>query len=130
MRLVTLQILAISLLIFSCAESPTKNESTMDDPATTKVTAATPITIDLAAANNLIQLPLACVMQEYPNKLGQVVGGPEDLRSPISMLKTSSKNSSILKGSTTSHTSGHTDGHGYSNLPKNCTNGKTLSLEN
>lgn len=41
-----------------------------------------PIKLDLKAANNLIGLPLACVMQEYPNKLGQVVGNKEDLREP------------------------------------------------
>jgi len=41
-----------------------------------------PIQLDLKAANNLIALPLACVLQEYPNKLGQVVGGKDDLREP------------------------------------------------
>ena len=41
-----------------------------------------PIQLDLAAANNLVQLPLACVIKEYPNKLGQVLGNATDLRAP------------------------------------------------
>jgi len=41
-----------------------------------------PVKLDRKAANNLIKLPLACVLQEYPNKLGQVVGGKVDLREP------------------------------------------------
>ncbi|MFT6334846.1 MAG: hypothetical protein ACJATI_001592 [Halioglobus sp.] len=40
------------------------------------------IKLNIKAANNLIELPLACVFQEYPNKLGQVVGGKGDLREP------------------------------------------------
>jgi len=49
---------------------------------TEKKAAKKPIKIDLKAANNLIELPLACVLKEYPNKLGQVVGGKADLREP------------------------------------------------
>ena len=36
----------------------------------------------LAAANQLMELPLTCVEQEYPNKLGQVIGSKNDLREP------------------------------------------------
>ena len=36
----------------------------------------------LAEANKLIELPLHCVTTEYPNKLNQVIGGDEDLKSP------------------------------------------------
>jgi len=38
--------------------------------------------MNLAQANKLIELPLSCVQTEYPNKLNQVIGGVEDLRSP------------------------------------------------
>lgn len=38
--------------------------------------------LNLDQANNLAELPLACVGTEYPNKLGQTLGGDDDLRSP------------------------------------------------
>lgn len=47
-----------------------------------------PIKLDIKAANNLIELPLACVLQEYPNKLGQVVGDKNDLREPSDLHPT------------------------------------------
>ena len=40
------------------------------------------IALSLAQANSLAALPLACVTQEYPNKLGQVLGSTEDLLAP------------------------------------------------
>ena len=46
------------------------------------------IKLDLAAANNLIALPLECVLKEYPNKLGQVVGDKNDLREPSDLHPT------------------------------------------
>ncbi|MBC3846173.1 DUF2891 domain-containing protein [Winogradskyella echinorum] len=39
-------------------------------------------TLNLEQANRLAELPLACVGTEYPNKLGQTLGGDEDLKSP------------------------------------------------
>ncbi|NRB84147.1 MAG: DUF2891 family protein, partial [Winogradskyella sp.] len=38
--------------------------------------------LSLEEANRLAELPLACVGVEYPNKLGQTIGGDEDLQSP------------------------------------------------
>ncbi|WP_431157571.1 DUF2891 domain-containing protein [Winogradskyella poriferorum] len=38
--------------------------------------------LNLEEANRLAELPLACVSVEYPNKLGQTLGGNEDLKSP------------------------------------------------
>ncbi|MEM8583123.1 MAG: DUF2891 domain-containing protein [Bacteroidota bacterium] len=38
--------------------------------------------LSLEAANNLAELPLACIEQEYPNKLGQTIGSAEDLGEP------------------------------------------------
>lgn len=35
-----------------------------------------------ADAEHLVQLPLHCISQEYPNKLGQVLGSNEDLAEP------------------------------------------------
>ncbi|MCR9171004.1 MAG: DUF2891 domain-containing protein [bacterium] len=36
-------------------------------------------------AEELVQLPLTCINQEYPNKLNQVIAGNHDLRSPESL---------------------------------------------
>lgn len=41
------------------------------------------MTLSLHDANNLAKLPLHCITQEYPNKLGQVLGSDEDLKSPL-----------------------------------------------
>ncbi len=51
-------------------------------PESKEVMEVEAIKLDTKAANNLIRLPLACVLQEYPNKLGQVVGDKNDLREP------------------------------------------------
>ena len=64
-----------AILFLACAEQKSK----VDVEESKK---AKPIKLDLKAANNLIDLPLACVLQEYPNKLGQVVGDKNDLREP------------------------------------------------
>lgn len=44
-----------------------------------------PIALTLHEANNLAKLPLHCITQEYPNKLGQVLGSDEDLKSPLEL---------------------------------------------
>ena len=49
------------------------------DPAM-QTAVPTPLTAEMAA--RLIELPLACVQQEYPNKLGGVIGGEVDLGTP------------------------------------------------
>jgi hypothetical protein len=38
--------------------------------------------LNLEEANKLAQLPLHCLDTEYPNKLGQTLGGDDDLKSP------------------------------------------------
>jgi len=40
------------------------------------------ISLTLSQAEHLAQLPLKCMQKEYPNKLGQVLGGNENLQSP------------------------------------------------
>lgn len=40
------------------------------------------IELNLEQANKLAALPLACINTEYPNKLGQTLGGKQDLKSP------------------------------------------------
>lgn len=40
------------------------------------------VELNLEEANKLAALPLSCISTEYPNKLGQTLGGKSDLRSP------------------------------------------------
>ena len=41
-----------------------------------------PVNLDLEEANRLVSLPMNCVNVEFPNKLGQTIGGIQDLKSP------------------------------------------------
>jgi len=41
-----------------------------------------PLKLNIEAAQRLAKLPLNCATQEYPNKLGQVVGDSTDLKEP------------------------------------------------
>ena len=41
--------------------------------------------LSIEQANRLSKLPLNCMFTQYPNKLGQTLGGEEDLRSPKSL---------------------------------------------
>lgn len=74
MRILT--ILAFSLLFTACTEPASAPEK---EPAP-EVMPAPKLT--LAQANNLAELPLACIQHEYPNKLGQTIGEKEDLGEP------------------------------------------------
>ncbi|MEO0425221.1 MAG: DUF2891 domain-containing protein [Pseudomonadota bacterium] len=65
--LATLTALAVSSPTFS-------NEVDLRRAADTDIT--------LEEANRLAELPLACLQQEYPNKLGQTIGSAEDLNEP------------------------------------------------
>jgi len=38
--------------------------------------------LTLTEANRLSKLPLKCMNNEFPNRLGQTLGGPEDIKSP------------------------------------------------
>ncbi len=40
------------------------------------------VEMDLDEANKLVDLPLACINTQYPNKLGQTLGSEKDLQSP------------------------------------------------
>lgn len=39
-------------------------------------------TLNTAQAQLILELPVSCIVQEYPNKLGQVIGSEEDLKTP------------------------------------------------
>ena len=52
-----------------------------EQPAQMSGNAQTP-TLNLAEAERLAALPLHCIQQEFPYKLGQTLGGEEDLNTP------------------------------------------------
>lgn len=71
------------ILFLGCSETP--GTRSQDNVAIEQV--AIP-KLSLAEANRLAELPLACVGVEYPNKLGQTIGGDEDLQSPKALHPT------------------------------------------
>jgi len=74
-----LPLLLFSLLLTTCTEpAAAPPEAPVPSPMPKP-------TLTLAEANNLAELPLACIQHEYPNKLGQTLGGAEDLGSPSAL---------------------------------------------
>lgn len=67
------------LCVFTMACKNSKKENIVEQP---KVEIAKTPVLNLIEANRLSQLPLKCMEIEYPNKLGQTLGGDEDLLSP------------------------------------------------
>ena len=77
-------LLAILVIQVSCNPNREKPDET---PAETSAgnPPAEPIDLSLEQANTLVALPMACVQQEYPNKLGQTLGSAEDLDVPSTL---------------------------------------------
>lgn len=83
-------IILLSILV-SCNSSEEKKKSTlsanspeaeMKSTSNTKMKQFESPSFTVEEANQLIELPLHCVENEYPNKLGQTIGSDEDLQSP------------------------------------------------
>ena len=69
--------LAIIIILFGCTEQD-------KSPVQTKtVDQSESININKDIANQLIQLPLKCIQNEYPYKSGLVIAKEEDLQLPI-----------------------------------------------
>ncbi len=66
------------VILFSCQNS--KNVTTDHEEIVVEKVEAPQL--NLSQANNLAELPFACVGTEYPNKLGQTLGSSKDLKSP------------------------------------------------
>ncbi|APY07369.1 hypothetical protein BWZ20_03215 [Winogradskyella sp. J14-2] len=72
-------IILLLLLLVNCQNSEdTTKKNTIEE----KVKIVEVPTLNLEQANRLAALPVHCINTEYPNKLGQVLGGNEDLKSP------------------------------------------------
>ncbi|MCK0130981.1 DUF2891 domain-containing protein [Flavobacteriaceae bacterium F08102] len=69
----------LTLVCISC-NTPQKKENTTNSEAVIQIE---PVPhLDLAQANRLASLPLACINTEFPNKLNQTLGGEGDLKTP------------------------------------------------
>lgn len=69
-------IFLITLMVACNSNSPEEEKEAM-----TVEEAPIPV-LNIDQANKLASLPIHCINTEYPNKLGQVLGGEEDLKSP------------------------------------------------
>lgn len=78
-------IAGLFLLLASCTEptetSPPLKKAPVSATDTLALDDSSP-TLSLEQANRLAALPLACIPQEYPNKLSQTLAGPADLAGP------------------------------------------------
>ncbi|WP_027393850.1 DUF2891 domain-containing protein [Aquimarina latercula] len=82
-----LTILFFLMIIAACSTSEKDaNKEVEETPLikknTPNVVAETPLKLTKEQANTLVELPLACIHTEYPNKLGQTIGSKEDLGEP------------------------------------------------
>ncbi|MGB0862319.1 MAG: DUF2891 domain-containing protein [Saprospiraceae bacterium] len=72
-------ILFLSFLLlttYSCTENTT------DEPSKSDEMPSFELKLDLAQANRLASLPLSCIQQEYPNKMGAVYEKESDIGTP------------------------------------------------
>lgn len=76
--------LFVIIITFSnCTEKKEKKENQEVIAETTSAVQQFPAPVfTINEANKLIELPLHCVTTEYPNKLGQTIGGDTDLKPP------------------------------------------------
>ena len=80
MKIIRIFLLLVLILgMPSCNIEPKESSSQNDNKP-----AIIPL-LDLSQANRLANLPIACIEQEYPNKLGQVIGSADDLKSPAEL---------------------------------------------
>jgi len=86
-------LLALILILVVGCKGDERTKADMNKNVKTDTTAISDISLDgilgaeavelnLEQANKLAALPLACINTEYPNKLGQTLGGKQDLQSP------------------------------------------------
>jgi hypothetical protein len=70
-------------IFIQCQPKETKKETSTTNKTFKRTRKSTKVTtLSLTEANRLAGLPLECIQEEYPNKLGQTIGGEEDLQPP------------------------------------------------
>ena len=65
-------LISLSIITLACSTEKKSMQDKADEP----------IHLSLEQAEQLLELPLACLGTEYPNKLGQTLGGKEDIAEP------------------------------------------------
>jgi len=69
-------------LVTGCTQIEDNSNDGESEVIIAKIEIAYPLHLTLKQANNLAELPLACMQTEYPNKLGQVLASKENLGEP------------------------------------------------
>src|SRR5690554_188537 len=67
-----------SMLLFTACVDKAANNTEPDK----EVVAMEKPTLNLEQAKTILELPVGCIVQEYPNKLGQTIGSADDLKTP------------------------------------------------
>ena len=73
-KISVLTVLSLALLGCTPMEKNKEKEAAVEQTA--------PLALNILQAEKIIVLPLHCLEQEYPNKLGQVLGADADLKTP------------------------------------------------
>lgn len=69
-------------VLLSCNNNKTNTAEQHAESIPTEAGNNQRIVLDTTEAKRILALPLHCLEQEYPNKLGQVIGSAKDLKSP------------------------------------------------
>ena len=77
---VLVSLFALIFFMSSCNIGEKKEEKIVKEKKEVELVKVPKINIE--EANRLAQLPVECIETEYPNKLGQTIGGDSDLKSP------------------------------------------------
>lgn len=60
----------------------TEQDTSIVEEISSTITKPEPVVLSLEQAEKLVKMPLACLEQEFPNKLGQTLASEKDLKSP------------------------------------------------
>jgi hypothetical protein len=75
--------ISIIALLISCGNGNEKTQNTsLDTNRVMKGSIQEPLKLTIEQANELVELPLACIHTEYPNKLGQILTSKKELQEP------------------------------------------------
>lgn len=72
----------IFLTLFACTVLLSCDNGAKNNPSNLQNTTENAVLLDTTEAKRIMALPLHCLETEYPNKLGQVIGSAQDLKSP------------------------------------------------
>lgn len=85
MRYSIFSLVTLALLILGCNKKKEEPQKVSEYSSEASFDNLEVIQLTTNQANQLIDLPMACVVQEYPNKLGQTLESDADLASPTTL---------------------------------------------